>query len=92
MNKVKSKHPKTKEFPSDLVNLARRIIWFQVPEETITNTDQFLSYVMKDGRIKDFLIMYKYYNNSDLIKAYKSDFGKAIDRKSKDFWALRLGL
>lgn len=92
MNKVKSKRPKTKEFPSDLVDLARRIIWFQDAEETIANTDQFLSYVMKDGRIKDFLTMYKYYNDKDLTKAFMSDFGKAMDRKSKDFWALRLSL
>jgi len=92
MKKVKSKRTITKEYPSDLVNLARRIVWFQDAEETITNTDQFLSYLMKDGRIEDILTMYKYYHDSDLIKAYKSDFGKAMDRKSKDFWALRLNL
>ena len=92
MKKVESKNQKTKEIPSYLVNLARRIIWFQDPEETISNTDQFPSYMMKNGRIEDILTMYKYYNDSDLLKAFKSDFGKAMDRKSKDFWALRLGL
>ena len=88
----KIKNEINKNYSSELIQLAKKTIWFQEYEETLANRDQFLAYLMKNGRINDILIMYKYYSNLDLIHAFHSDFGRIIDYKAKAFWALRLDL
>jgi hypothetical protein len=40
----------TVPFPADLVRIARKVVWYDQPEQTLANLDTFLAHLMVYGR------------------------------------------
>jgi hypothetical protein len=52
-------------YPEDLKAVARRVIWFEPPEQALEMTQQFLTYLMNYGTEQDLEIARKYYSDAD---------------------------
>jgi hypothetical protein len=49
-----------KPLPStpEILNVARRVVWFRQPEEELTDPIHFLAYVMTYGTIEDLIALH----------------------------------
>ena len=56
-------------YPEDLKAVARRVVWFQAPEQTLALRSYFLSYVMTYGTGEDLAITRKYFSDGDFEAA-----------------------
>lgn len=79
-----------KDYPSDLLDLAKKVIWFERPETALANTEKFLCAVMTNGRIEDLLTAQKYYTDDEFTAALKSSYSKNMDKRSYNYWRLIL--
>ena len=49
----------------DLRRVAKRVVWFKQPEETLSETSLFLAHVMTYGTLEDIVTAMKYYSDAD---------------------------
>jgi hypothetical protein len=49
----------------DLKGVARKIVWFDQPDQVLGNTQYFLTYVMNYGTDEDLTVVRKYYSDAD---------------------------
>lgn len=49
----------------DLKGVARKVVWFDQPEQVLGNTQYFLTYVMNYGTDEDLTVVRKYYSDAD---------------------------
>ncbi len=75
---------------SDLLSVARRVVWFEPPEEVIKNHRRFLCYVMRYGTVEDVLTAQAYYTKDDFRDALDNAPAGALDPKSWSYWNLML--
>jgi len=59
-------------YAEDLKAVARRIVWFQPPEQTLALKAYFLTYVMTYGTDEDLAITRKYYSDGNFEAALDS--------------------
>jgi hypothetical protein len=52
-------------YPEDLRVVARRVVWFEPPEQALEITQHFLTYLMTYGTEEDVQIAHKYYSDVD---------------------------
>ena len=52
-------------YPEDLKAVARKVVWFDPPEQVLGNTKYFLTYVMNYGTQEDIAVVRKYYSDAD---------------------------
>ncbi|MCL2567352.1 MAG: hypothetical protein FWE18_04590 [Alphaproteobacteria bacterium] len=80
------------KYPIELLKAARRVIWFQKPEETLKNKIHFLNYLMTYGTEEDILVAYKYYTQKDFKEALKKAIPGIFDVKSWNYWHIVLDI
>jgi hypothetical protein len=51
--------------PDDLKAVARKVVWFDPPDEVLGNTQYFLTYLMNYGTEEDLKVVRKYYSDAD---------------------------
>jgi len=49
----------------DLKGVARKVVWFDQPEQVLGNTRYFLTSVMNYGTDEDLTVVRKYYSDAD---------------------------
>lgn len=71
-----------------LIDIARRVVWFEPPEKVIVNKDLFLCHVMMFGTLEDVLFIQKTYSRDDFRNALLSAPLGFFDRdpRSKAYW------
>ncbi|MGH2507766.1 MAG: hypothetical protein ACRDHZ_10255 [Ktedonobacteraceae bacterium] len=52
-------------YPEDLKIVARKVVWFDPPEQVLGNTQYFLTYLMNYGSENDVSVVRNYYSNAD---------------------------
>lgn len=73
----------------DLVAVAKRVVWFKTPEETLREPKLFLSYVMTYGTLKDIVITMRHYSDEDFDRVLTDPPSGIFDVRSWSYWNLR---
>ena len=75
-------------YSEDLRRVAKRVVWFKPPEETLNETKLFLAHVMTYGTLEDIVTAMKYYTDADfegvsrlLCKRPRFVFGDGVPGK-----------
>lgn len=75
----------------EMLYVARRMVWFQKPEEAIRHPYTFMAHVMTYGTVEDILLVKKQLG----MAAFKTTIDHMppgiIDRKSWVYWNLMIG-
>ena len=56
---------------SDLLAVAKRVVWFESPEETLRDTTLFLNHVMTHGGVRDVLTVREHFDDQALRHALR---------------------
>jgi hypothetical protein len=72
--------------------LAKRLIWFEPPEQALLDPVRLLAYAFQFGRAADFAILNAYLARSDLRQALCDAPPGIIDARSRAYWCLMLDL
>jgi hypothetical protein len=75
----------------EMLNVARRVVWFREPEEELTDPVHFLAYVMSIGTVDDIKALQDIVG----IDEYREVLEKAppgiFDARSWAYWNLKCG-
>lgn len=75
-------------FTPEILEIARRVVWFQPPEETLYDKIQFLCYLMQYGSIEDICTTQIYYTTDDFQEVLENAYPGIMDKRSWAYWNL----
>jgi len=75
-------------YSKELTNMARHIIWFEEPEEALSDKVRFLCYLMQYGDMEDVLRARKYFSDNDFKTALQNAYPGIMDGRSWAYWNL----
>jgi hypothetical protein len=75
----------------ELLNVARRVVWFREPHETLADPVHFLAHVMTYGTIEDLNALQGVVDMSDYREVLEHAPPGVFDKRSWAFWNLRCG-
>lgn len=78
-------------FTAELEAIARRVIWFEEPEQALTNPERFLAYAMTYASYEDMTAIRKHVTDDELREALHNAPPGIIDPRSWSYWHLKLG-
>lgn len=78
-------------FHSELIRLARRMVWDKPPDEALADTVLLLVRVMSLGTLDDVQTAKRFYSKADFRRALKEAPPGTIDPRSWAYWCLMLG-
>ncbi|MXX91804.1 MAG: hypothetical protein F4213_21660 [Boseongicola sp. SB0677_bin_26] len=78
--------------PTPLADVARRVVWFKPPQETLEDEVFFLNHVMIYGRADDILETRHHFNDDALRNALQNALPGIWDPRSWAYWHLVLDL
>jgi hypothetical protein len=76
---------------SDLLALARRVIWFEPPEKALADPIRFLAYFMTYGTSEDVAVVRRYLDLDDFREALEGAPPGIIDERSWAYWNVMTG-
>jgi hypothetical protein len=76
---------------SEIEAIARRVIWFEEPEQAIAIPARFLAYAMTYGDHRDMSIICRYLTDDDLREALDNAPPGIFDARSWAYWNVKLG-
>ncbi len=71
--------------------LARRLIWFEPPEQALADPVRFLAYALEYARMEDFALLRRHVSEADLRQALAQAPPGIIRPRSWAFWHARFG-
>lgn len=77
--------------PAGLLDLAKRVIWFEPPEAALADPVRFLSYVMTYGTADDLAIALTFFGAEDFRDALEKAPPGIFDARSWAYWNLVVG-
>jgi len=77
-----------KKYSQELVEVAKHVVWFKTPEETLKDQTFFLCYLMQYGLTRDVLTVKKYFSDTDFKKALTNAYPGILDQRSWAYWNL----
>ncbi|WP_287786850.1 hypothetical protein [Acidiphilium sp.] len=79
-----------KSFPvtDELTKIARRIVWFEPPEQALADPVRFLAYAMARATAEDMAKIRQYVSDQDFIDALDAAPPGIIDPRSWSYWNL----
>lgn len=75
----------------DLGVVARRVIWFEPPEQSLADTNRFLAYLMTYGTPADVLAARRHFSLDDMRTALENAPPGIFDPQSWAYWNLVTG-
>ena len=82
---------KTIPLTPDTQALARRLVWFEAPEEALSDTFRFVAYALARATHEDMKIVRSYLTDDDLREALAHAPPGIIDPRSWAYWNIKLG-
>jgi len=73
-------------YPEDLRAVARRVIWFEEPEEALKYTKRFLTYLMTYGTPEDVEVAHRSYSDADFEATLDAPAPGIFDARSWREW------
>jgi len=77
---------KVENIPEDLARAAKRMVWFEKPEEALQMPDLFLAHVMTYGTVQDVVTAEKYFTRDDFRHALEHAPPGVFDARSWAYW------
>ncbi len=74
-----------------LLNVARRVIWFKKPEESLGDPVHFLAHVMTYGTVEDLKALEGLIGPDEFLEALEKAPPGVFDPRSWAYWNLRCG-
>ncbi len=71
---------------AELRAVARRVVWFKPPEETLRDTVFFLNHVMTFGDVDDVITMRRHFDDETLREALRCAYPGVFDARSWAYW------
>ncbi len=71
--------------------IVRRVIWFESPEEALTDPVRFMAYAMARATHEDMKVIRRYVDNADFLEALDKAPPGIIDRRSWAYWNSLMG-
>ena len=82
---------KTIPVTPQMVEVARRIVWFEEPEKALADPVRFLAYAMTYARHEDMRMIRQYVSDEGIRQALDAAPPGIIDPRSWAYWNLRMG-
>ena len=76
----------------DLLEVARRVVWFKPPRETLRNEVFFLNHAMTYGDAQDVVAIRRCYDDEALRDALRNAHPGIFDPRSWSYWHTVLGM
>lgn len=77
--------------PADLLDVARRVVWFKRPEDTLADPIFFLAHLMRYGRSEDILIARRYFDDAEFRSVLDQAPPGIFDARSWAYWNVVYG-
>lgn len=74
-----------------MLEIARRVIWFESPETALANPLQFMAYAMTYARHEDMRVIRQLVSDDDFREALDNAPAGIIDPRSWAYWNLKMG-
>jgi hypothetical protein len=74
---------------SDLLRVAKRVVWFKQPEDAIKDVMLFLAHVMTYGTLTDIATTLRYFSEDDFKSVIMDPPPGVFDRRSWTYWNVR---
>jgi hypothetical protein len=71
--------------------LARRLVWFEPPEEALSDTFRFVAYALARATHEDMKLVRSFLSDADLSEALDHAPPGIIDPRSWAYWNIKLG-
>jgi hypothetical protein len=75
----------------ELLALARRIVWFEPPEDALADPVRFLAYLMTYGTTEDVAEARQHFTDADFKEAIENAPPGIMDARSWAYWNLMAG-
>ena len=72
----------------ELRRVAKRVVWFKPPEETLNEPTLFLAHVMTYGTLADIVTAMKFYSDDDFDRVLREPPAGIFDVRSWTYWNL----
>ena len=76
---------------TDLTAIARRTIWFELPEKALADRPRFLAYAFRYAEAEDMATLRTAWGDDVLTDALDRAPPGIIDARSRAYWELMLG-
>jgi hypothetical protein len=73
------------------LDIARRIIWFESPEQALVDPVRFMAYAMTYARHEDMQVIRRYVSDDDFREALERVPAGIVDPRSWAYWNSKLG-
>lgn len=75
--------------PEELRKVAKRVVWFKPPDETLQESKLFLAQLMTYGTLTDIVVTMKYYSDEDFDLVLSDPPPGIFDLRSWNYWNVR---
>ena len=75
----------------ETAEVARRIVWFEPPEESLADPVRFMAYAMASATHEDMNVLRRYVSAEDFREALDKAPPGIIDRRSWAYWNSKMG-
>ena len=79
-------------FPRELRQVARRVVWFQSPEEALRDPVRFLNQVMNYGTVADLRVVRSHFGDDDFREALRRAHPGIFNARSWSYWHVMLDM
>lgn len=76
---------------SEMERVARRVIWFEAPEEALADPVRFMAYAMARATHEDMRVIRHYIDDADFVEALENAPPGIIDPRSWAYWNSKFG-
>jgi hypothetical protein len=73
----------------ELRTVAKRVVWFKPPDETLDDPKLVLAHLMTYGTLRDIVIAMRYYSDEDFDRVLTDPPAGIFDLRSWNYWNLR---
>jgi hypothetical protein len=75
----------------EILNVARRVVWFRKPEEELADPVHFLAHVMTYGTIEDLITIQAIVGKDEFCEVLEKAPPGIFDARSWAYWNLKCG-
>jgi hypothetical protein len=76
-------------YPPELLAIARRVVWFKEPAETLADTVYFLTYFMQYGTAEDYVTLMRHFTPLQFRHGVENAYPGIMDARWWAFWCVR---
>lgn len=75
----------------EILEIARRVVWFEPPEQALADPIRFMAYAMSHARHEDMKVIRRYVSDEELQEALEHAPPGIIDARSWAYWNNKMG-